>query len=143
MVALAIAALLFAAEQAVGIDWPTVLISLASAGGLVAFFRLRPQNDVDRASQAKMLNDIQTQVLREERERDAERRQVLAELGSKLDATIVELAQERAASARKDLKIQILERRLEQLMDKIAALEAQLGLGGRREDDDPKSDPII
>lgn len=133
---------------AAGVDWPTVLISLGGAGGLVALFRLRPQNAVDRATQQKMLAELQTSVLEDAKaqyEAQAEvakaDRERYDELARRLDQTRVELAGERAAGARKDLKIQILERRLEQLMDELAALRAQIGLGGRREDDDPHVEP--
>lgn len=112
------------------VDWLTVLLSLGGAGGIVAIFRLRPQNALDTANRAKILDEIQTNVL-------LDFRKEYQALAAKLDNTVVELAHERAASARKDVKIQILERRLEQLMDELAALRAQLGLGGRREDDDP------
>lgn len=97
------------------VNWLTVLISFFGAGGLVAFFRLRPQNALDTANRAKILDELQTKVLN-----DFKRQ--FNELARELDAAKAELAEARRHVAERDIKIATLEREVERLHDRMAAL---------------------
>jgi Tfp pilus assembly protein PilO len=123
------------------------LVMVAMTSGLVV--RLLTLRTDRKATEAKTeatdvsrqheLDTMQAAVLSNVREELRAMAQKLDLAKTELSIARAELADARRIGAERALKNELLERGMEQLHDEVAALRAQVGLGGRRADDPPIS----
>lgn len=110
----------------------TTLLTVLGAGGIYRLFTTRTENRHTGAETSVLVVDRQQTLDEMQADILAKVRQEYADMSSKLDKAMTQLAEERRKGAEKDLKIEVLERGMERQHDEIASLRAQLGLEDRR-----------
>lgn len=117
--------------------------SAVSSGAVFKLLQVRAQNRKTNTEAAQI-------GLRRQRELDemqasqlADYRQEMAEVSSENDRLRGRVAEADAQIARLLLRVELLQRGIERAHDEVIALRAQLGLGGRRHDDDPEPPEVL
>lgn len=113
---------------------PTILASMASSGVVIAVIQWWGNRRRASTDRQQVLDAMQVDVLEDARQR-------LAAMGRERDELKTHIAHLTADLARAMLRNEIHAREIARLHDEIATVRAQVGLGGRRHDDDDPQVP--